>query len=158
MAAIDVVLPVLPAEATVTAAAVLAGQGTLNIVWVMVAAGLGAFVGDNIAYWIGRAAGRPLVEKVLDTAGQKGTGRWTAGGFAACSAGESQYRPALCSDTAGGAIVCWFDYRNASGPPWNLDIYAQRIGTGGAAGSGGVMSSTRSVKSPVVVPEPSALT
>ncbi len=65
MAAIDVIVPVIPAEATVTASAVLAGQGTLNIVWVMVAAGLGAFVGDNVAYWIGRAAGRPLVEKVL---------------------------------------------------------------------------------------------
>ena len=65
MAAIDVIVPILPAEATVTAAAVLAGQGTLNIVWVMVAAGLGAFVGDNIAYWIGRAAGRPLRERVL---------------------------------------------------------------------------------------------
>jgi membrane-associated protein len=65
MSAIDVIVPILPAEATVTASAVLAGQGTLNIVWVMIAAGLGAFVGDNIAYWIGRAAGRPLVEKVL---------------------------------------------------------------------------------------------
>lgn len=65
MAAIDVIMPIIPAEATVTAAAVLAGQGTLNIVWVMVAAGLGAFIGDNIAYWIGRATGRPLVEKVL---------------------------------------------------------------------------------------------
>jgi membrane-associated protein len=65
MAAIDVIVPIIPAEATVTAAAVLAGQGTLNILWVMIAAGLGAFVGDNIAYWIGRAAGRPLVERVL---------------------------------------------------------------------------------------------
>jgi len=65
MAAIDVIVPIIPAEATVTAAAVLAGQGTLNIVWVMIAAGLGAFVGDNVAYWIGRAAGRPLVQKVL---------------------------------------------------------------------------------------------
>lgn len=65
LAAIDVLVPILPAEATVTAAAVLAGQGTLNIIWVMVAAGLGAFVGDNVAYWIGRAAGRPLVERVL---------------------------------------------------------------------------------------------
>jgi membrane-associated protein len=65
MAAIDVIVPLLPAEATVTAAAVLAGQGKLNIVWIMIAAGLGAFVGDNIAYWIGRAAGRPLVQKVL---------------------------------------------------------------------------------------------
>jgi membrane-associated protein len=65
MSAIDVIVPILPAEATVTAAAVLAGQGTLNILWVMLAAGLGAFVGDNVAYWIGRAAGRPLVQKVL---------------------------------------------------------------------------------------------
>ena len=65
MSAIDVLIPIIPAEATVTASAVLAGQGTLNIVWVMVAAALGAFVGDNVAYWIGRAAGRPLVERVL---------------------------------------------------------------------------------------------
>ena len=65
MAALDVIVPIIPAEATVTAAAVLAGQGQLNIVWIMIAAGLGAFLGDNVAYWIGRAAGRPLVEKVL---------------------------------------------------------------------------------------------
>lgn len=65
LTALDVLVPILPAEATVTAAAVLAGQGTLNIVWVMVAAGLGAFIGDNVAYWLGRAAGRPLVQRVL---------------------------------------------------------------------------------------------
>ncbi|MDH4143101.1 MAG: DedA family protein [Chloroflexota bacterium] len=65
MAAFDVIFPILPSEAVVTAAAVLAGQGRLNVIWVMVAAGIGAFVGDNVAYWIGRAAGRPLVEKVL---------------------------------------------------------------------------------------------
>lgn len=65
MAALDVVAPIIPAEATITAAAVLAGQGRLNVAWIMIAAGVGAFVGDNVAYWIGRAAGRPLVEKVL---------------------------------------------------------------------------------------------
>jgi membrane-associated protein len=65
LVAVDVVLPILPAEAIVTAAAVLAGQGQLNIVWVMIAAALGAFVGDNIGYWIGRAAGRPLVERLM---------------------------------------------------------------------------------------------
>jgi membrane protein DedA with SNARE-associated domain len=65
MAAVDVIVPLLPAEATVTAAAVLAGQGRLTIFWVMLAAGLGAFIGDNVAYWIGRAAGRPLVGRVL---------------------------------------------------------------------------------------------
>ena len=65
LAAIDPILPILPAEAAVTAAAVLAGQGHLSIGAVMLAAGLGAFVGDNVAYWIGRAAGRPLVMRVL---------------------------------------------------------------------------------------------
>ena len=65
LVAFDVVIPVLPSESIVTAAAVLAGQGQLSIVGVMIAAGLGAFVGDNVAYWIGRAAGRPLIERVL---------------------------------------------------------------------------------------------
>jgi membrane protein DedA with SNARE-associated domain len=65
LAALDPILPILPAEAAVTAAAVLAGQGQLSIVNVMLAAGLGAFVGDNIAYWIGRAAGRPLITRVV---------------------------------------------------------------------------------------------
>ena len=35
MAALDVIIPIIPAEATVTAASVLAGQGKLNIVWVL---------------------------------------------------------------------------------------------------------------------------
>jgi hypothetical protein len=88
--------------------------------------------GDLLLAWVDRrGAGPDIYAQKL--AADDGTGRWTAGGFAACSAGESQYRPALCGDTAGGAIVCWFDYRNASGPPWNLDIYAQRIGADGAA-------------------------
>lgn len=65
MTMVDVLAPVIPAEGVVTAAAVLAGQGQLSIAWVMLAAGLGAFLGDNIAYWIGRSAGRPLVERIL---------------------------------------------------------------------------------------------
>lgn len=65
LTALDPMLPIIPAEATVTAAAVLAGQGQLNILWVVLAAGVGAFVGDNIVYWIGRVAGRPLITRVL---------------------------------------------------------------------------------------------
>lgn len=64
-AAIDPLFPVIPSEAVITTAAVLAGQGRLSIVWIILAAALGAFVGDNVTYWIGRAAGRPLVERVL---------------------------------------------------------------------------------------------
>jgi membrane protein DedA with SNARE-associated domain len=65
LTAVDPILPIIPAEAAVTAAAVLAGQGQLNVVWVMLAAGLGAFLGDNIVYWIGRVAGRPLISRIL---------------------------------------------------------------------------------------------
>src|SRR6187399_2323749 len=65
LAAFDVIFPLLPAEASVTAAAVLAGQGKLSIAGVVAAAGLGAFVGDNVAYWIGRIAGRPLIIRLL---------------------------------------------------------------------------------------------
>jgi membrane-associated protein len=65
LAAADPILPIIPAEAAVTAAAVLAGQGQLTLVWVMLAAGIGAFLGDNIVYWIGRLAGRPVIERVL---------------------------------------------------------------------------------------------
>ena len=65
LAAFDVIFPLLPAEATVTAAAVLAGQGRLSIALVMVAAATGAFIGDNVAYWIGRLAGRPVIVRLL---------------------------------------------------------------------------------------------
>jgi membrane-associated protein len=65
LVALDVLFPLLPAEASVLIAAVLAGTGQLSLAWVVVAATLGAFVGDNVAYWIGRAAGRPLVERVM---------------------------------------------------------------------------------------------
>jgi membrane protein DedA with SNARE-associated domain len=65
LAALDPLLPILPAEGAVTAAAVLAGQGKLTLAWVIIAAGLGAFVGDNIAYWVGRTAGRPIIERIL---------------------------------------------------------------------------------------------
>jgi membrane-associated protein len=65
LVALDVVLPIIPSEASVLIAAVLAGTGHLNIVLIMIAAALGAFIGDNVAYWIGRTAGRPLIERVL---------------------------------------------------------------------------------------------
>jgi membrane protein DedA with SNARE-associated domain len=65
LAAVDPLFPILPAEAVITAAAVLAGQGQLSLGAIMLAAGLGAFLGDNIVYWVGRSAGRPLVQRVL---------------------------------------------------------------------------------------------
>ncbi|HOX25702.1 MAG TPA: hypothetical protein PLL30_10965 [Candidatus Krumholzibacteria bacterium] len=88
--------------------------------------------GDPLLAWVDRRTGSPDIyaQKLVAATGAS---RWTAGGRAVCTAPESQYRPALASDAAGGAIVAWFDYRDASGPPWNLNIYAQRITTGGTA-------------------------
>lgn len=83
--------------------------------------------GDLLLAWVDRRGSGPdIYAQKLDA--DAGTGRWEAGGHAVAAVPESQYRPAMTGDDAGGAIVAWFDYRNApSGPPWNLDIYAQRV-------------------------------
>src|SRR3954453_1070596 len=52
----DAVVPLLPGETTVTSAAVVAAGGSLEILWVCVAAALGAVVGDSTVYWIARSA------------------------------------------------------------------------------------------------------
>jgi hypothetical protein len=83
--------------------------------------------GDPILTWVDRRLGSPdIYAQRLDAA--DGSPRWGFGGTAVCLAPESQYRPAVATDGAGGAYVSWFDYRNApSGPPWELDIYLQRM-------------------------------
>jgi membrane protein DedA with SNARE-associated domain len=65
VAALDVVFPIIPSEAVVLLAAVLAGTGQLNVVLVTLAAAVGAFIGDNVAHGIGRTMGRPLMERIL---------------------------------------------------------------------------------------------
>lgn len=65
MAAIDVVFPIIPSEAFVLLAAVAAGSGELNVALVALAGGMGAFLGDNFAYLVGRSMGRPLMERML---------------------------------------------------------------------------------------------
>ena len=52
----------VPGETALLTAAIFAKSGSLNIVWVIVAAALGAIIGDNIGYWIGRKGGRRLLE------------------------------------------------------------------------------------------------
>jgi membrane protein DedA with SNARE-associated domain len=55
-------LPV-PGETALIACAVLASQGSLSIVWVLVIAVLAAVIGDNLGYWAARKGGRPLLER-----------------------------------------------------------------------------------------------
>jgi len=53
----------LPGETALIAAAVYAGNGHFSIVWVIVVAAAAAIIGDNIGYWIGREAARPLLNR-----------------------------------------------------------------------------------------------
>jgi hypothetical protein len=53
---------------------------------------------------------------------------WPANGRALCTAGNTQQDPQIVSDGAGGAIVVWEDFRNAS----DYDTYAQHVLASGA--------------------------
>ncbi|HEX3238564.1 MAG TPA: DedA family protein [Solirubrobacterales bacterium] len=72
-AGLDVFFPVVPSETIVIAASVLAAQGELLIFLIVPAAALGAFVGDNGAYWLGRWVGDPLANRLFR--GAKGRAR-----------------------------------------------------------------------------------
>jgi membrane protein DedA with SNARE-associated domain len=63
-AALDAVFPVVPSEASVISAGVLAGTGELSLALVVAAAAAGAVAGDNGAFALGRLLG-PRVERRL---------------------------------------------------------------------------------------------
>lgn len=76
-AALDVLLPVIPSEATLISAGALAASGDLHLALVLAAGAVGAVVGDNLAYAGGRLlrdrvprrlqAGRARAERALAT-------------------------------------------------------------------------------------------
>ena len=67
LAAGDAVLPVLPSETAVILAGILCTTGPkLELHWVVLAAALGAFIGDNTSYALGRYAGEPVRRRFFD--------------------------------------------------------------------------------------------
>jgi membrane-associated protein len=52
----DAIIPILPGETTLNTAAVLASQGELELVPVIIAGAVGAIAGDTAVYWIARAS------------------------------------------------------------------------------------------------------
>jgi membrane-associated protein len=52
----DAIIPILPGETTLNTAAVLASQGKLELVPVIVAGAAGAIAGDTAVYWIARSS------------------------------------------------------------------------------------------------------
>jgi membrane-associated protein len=56
----DALFPVLPGETTVNAACVLAANGQLDLIWVMVSGAAGAILGDSALYWLARKSRGPI--------------------------------------------------------------------------------------------------
>ena len=73
VAALDAVLPLVPSEATVISAGVLAGAGDLSLAFVIAAGAAGAYAGDSSAYVLGRRFDHRL-DRVLFR-GSKGASR-----------------------------------------------------------------------------------
>ena len=61
----DAIFPVLPSETAAIVAGIQAARGNLTLGWVIAAAALGAFVGDNTSYALGRYLGRPVQQRVF---------------------------------------------------------------------------------------------
>ncbi|RKN48240.1 DedA family protein [Micromonospora endolithica] len=64
LTALDAFFPVVPGEAAVITAAVLATGGNPDLVWVIAAAAVGALAGDHISYAIGRGGGAHRLAKL----------------------------------------------------------------------------------------------
>ena len=63
LAYLDAVIPLFPSETAVIAAGVLAGEGKMNLALIIVIGALGAVLGDNTSYLIGRHFGDPIKDR-----------------------------------------------------------------------------------------------
>ncbi len=129
ISALDAVLPFVPSETSVITAGVLAADGDLILWLVILTAALGAILGDNCSYWIGRTAGHRIVRRIFgakrheqllsmeDSLAERGgyliiVGRFIPGGRIAVTLGagtlEFPYRRFLAFDVAAGFL--WASY------------------------------------------------
>lgn len=69
----DVLFPLIPSETIVITASVLAAQGKLFIWLIVPLVAVGAFLGDNVCYWLGRKIGDPVADRLFK--GEKGQAR-----------------------------------------------------------------------------------
>lgn len=78
-AGLDVLFPLIPSETIVITAGVLAAQGDLLIWGVVPAVALGAFLGDNLCYLLGRKVGDPVADRLFDDEKGQARLRWAEG-------------------------------------------------------------------------------
>lgn len=75
----DAVLPALPSESAVILAGILSVVGDLSLEWVLAVAALGAFIGDNTSYAIGRFVGQPVRRRFFDGERGRSAVEWARG-------------------------------------------------------------------------------
>ena len=62
---LDGLVPLVPSEATIITASVLAAHGRLSILLIALSATLGASAGDNLSYGLGRGLGQPAAKRLF---------------------------------------------------------------------------------------------
>ena len=62
---LDAFFPIVPSETAVITGGVVAGAGDLSLPLVIVCASSGAFIGDNVSYWLGAWLGEHTVKRVF---------------------------------------------------------------------------------------------
>ena len=79
LALFDALIPIVPSETSVITAGVVASQGDLNLMLVILFAAAGAFAGDNASYWIGHRFGRRINDRFFTSAKAKQRIAWAHG-------------------------------------------------------------------------------
>ncbi|TCB91293.1 DedA family protein [Micromonospora zingiberis] len=74
--AVDAIFPLVPAEAAVITATVLATGGEPNLVLVTVVAALGAFLGDHASYAVGRGGGSRRLDRSPVDSRRRARSQW----------------------------------------------------------------------------------
>lgn len=100
-------------------------------------------------WWDERAATGPDIYATRLTGAGALAGGWPANGRAICTAPWEQFSPTLTTDGANGAIISWYDQRDA------IEVYAQRVLADGTVGwaADGVRLCTTAGAWPVVAPD-----
>jgi membrane protein DedA with SNARE-associated domain len=76
---LDAFFPIVPSETAVITGGVVASSGELSLPLVILAASCGAFIGDNISYWLGSWFGEHTVKRVFRGEKSKKAFEWAEG-------------------------------------------------------------------------------
>ena len=76
LAFLDAIIPIVPSETSVITAGVVASQGDLNLMLVVLFAAVGAIAGDNTAYFLGWRFGRRINDRFFTSEKAKRRVAW----------------------------------------------------------------------------------